>query len=137
MEKRLKKLQKKLKKRWFSRKTSSLLLALFVISLILAIAGAIFVVVLIATPFVAAWWVWKQYHSRKQAQQRHLSATFHQLLQDNQGRVTVLDFASKSNLTSLQAKQYLDQQAQEYIADFEVTEEGEIVYYFASLGRND
>ena len=137
MEKRIKKLKKKLKKQRVNLTSSSLLVALFIIGLILALAGAIFAVLLIATPFVAAWWIRKQYHSRKREQQSHLNSTFYQLLQDNQGRVTVLDFALKSNLTGLQAKHYLDQQAQEFMADFEVTEQGEIVYCFASRRRND
>ena len=137
MERRIKKLKKKLKKQRVNPTSSSLFVALFIIGLILALAGAILAVLLIATPFVAAWWVWKQYHSKKRAQQSHLNSTFYQLLQDNQGRVTVIDFALKSNLTGLQAKQYLDQRAQEFMADFEVTEAGEIVYYFASLGQTD
>ena len=137
MEKRIKKIKKKFKKRRVNPTSSSLLVALFIIGLILALAGAIFAVLLIATPFVAAWWVWKQHHSKKREQQSHLNSTFYQLLQDNRGRVTVLDFALKSNLTGLQAKQYLDQQAQEFMADFEVTEQGELVYCFASRRRND
>ena len=128
MEKRIKKIKKKFKKRRINQTSSSLLVALFIIGLILALAGAILAVLVIATPFVAAWWIWKQYHSRKQAQQSHLNSTFYQLLQNNRGRVTVLEFVLKSNLTGLQAKQYLDQRAQEFMADFEVTETGEIVY---------
>jgi hypothetical protein len=136
MKKRIKKIKKKLKKllkKLRVRPTSSLLIALFVISLIVALVGAVLAVTAIATPLVVVWWLWRQVFVKKQEQQSHLNSVFYQLLQDNCGRVTLLDFALKTNLTGSEAKQYLDQRAQEFMADFEVTQKGEIVYCFADL----
>jgi hypothetical protein len=139
MKKRIKKIKKKSKKllkKLRVRSTSSLFISLFLIGLMVALVGSVLAVSVIATPFILVWWVWRQVFLRKREQQSNLNSAFYQLLQDNCGQVTLLDFALKTNLTGLEAKQYLDQRAQEFMADFEVTQKGEIVYCFADLGQS-
>jgi hypothetical protein len=52
------------------------------------------------------------------------------MLQDNHGRVTVLGFAMQSQLPAAHARQYLDEKAQEFNANFKVNEEGAVSYHF-------
>jgi hypothetical protein len=52
------------------------------------------------------------------------------MLQQNQGRVTVLGFAMHSQLPAVVARQYLDEKAKEFNANFQVNEEGAVSYHF-------
>lgn len=133
MEKKIKKIGKKLKKIKINPKAGGLLATLFILGLILALVGAVLVVALVAAPVVGIGWLWQHYHQKRRNQESHLNTTFYQLLQENFGRLGVLEFALKSNLTGLEAKQYLDQRAREFSANFEVTEDGEVLYCFPSL----
>ncbi|MBW4646385.1 MAG: hypothetical protein KME23_25905 [Goleter apudmare HA4340-LM2] len=60
----------------------------------------------------------------------HLQSIFYQMLQDNKGRMTVAGFAIKSQLPALIAREYLDEKAKEFNANFKVSEEGAISYHF-------
>lgn len=133
MEKKLKKIGKKIKKIKINSKVSGLLATLFILGLVLALAGAVLVVALIAVPVVGVWWLWQHYHQQRRSQESYLNSTFYQLLQENFGRVSVLEFALKTNLKGSDAKQYLDQRAREFAANFEVTEDGEVLYCFPIL----
>ncbi|MBD2418092.1 hypothetical protein H6G54_10305 [Anabaena cylindrica FACHB-243] len=55
---------------------------------------------------------------------------FYQMLQENQGRVTLLGFAMQSQLPATEAKEYLDAKAKEFNANFQVNEEGGVSYHF-------
>ncbi|BAZ31299.1 hypothetical protein NIES4074_37710 [Cylindrospermum sp. NIES-4074] len=59
-----------------------------------------------------------------------LQSQFYQMLQENQGRVTVLGFAMQSQLPAAVARQYLDEKAKEFNANFKVNEEGAVSYHF-------
>ncbi|WP_392534693.1 hypothetical protein [Nostoc sp. C117] len=59
-----------------------------------------------------------------------LQSTFYEMLQENHGRVTVLGFAMQSQLPAADARQYLDQKAKEFNANFKVNEEGAVSYHF-------
>jgi hypothetical protein len=59
-----------------------------------------------------------------------LQSIFYEMLQENQGRVTVLGFAMQSQLPPAHARQYLDEKAQEFNANFKVNEEGAVSYHF-------
>jgi hypothetical protein len=59
-----------------------------------------------------------------------LQSIFYEMLQDNHGRVTVLGFAMQSQLPAAHARQYLDEKAQEFNANFKVNEEGAVSYHF-------
>ena len=59
-----------------------------------------------------------------------LQSQFYQILQANHGRITLLNFAMQSQLPAAEAKEYLDQKAKEFNANFQVTEEGGISYQF-------
>ena len=59
-----------------------------------------------------------------------LQSIFYRLIQENRGRVTVLNFAMQSQLPAATAKQYLDEQAKVFNANFKVNEEGGVSYHF-------
>ena len=59
-----------------------------------------------------------------------LQSIFYEMLQENNGRVTVLGFAIQSQLPAAHARQYLDEKAKEFNANFKVNEEGAVSYHF-------
>ena len=59
-----------------------------------------------------------------------LQSTFYRMVLENEGRITVLKFAMHSQLPASTAKEYLDQKAKEFNADFTISEDGGISYYF-------
>ncbi|WP_071516056.1 hypothetical protein [Geitlerinema sp. PCC 9228] len=84
----------------------------------------------VAVAIAIAWVGWRWYSHRQQRQEQ-LQAAFSHLVALNQGRISVLELALQANATSEQAKAYLDRQAQEFTANFEVDDRGEIAYLFA------
>lgn len=59
-----------------------------------------------------------------------LQSIFYRLIQENHGRVTILNFAIQSQLPPATAKQFLDEQAKLFNANFKVNEEGGVSYHF-------
>jgi hypothetical protein len=59
-----------------------------------------------------------------------LLSTFYRLIQQGDGRITVLRFAMESQLPHAMAKEYLDQKAKEFCAEFEINERGSVIYRF-------
>ncbi|HLO49524.1 MAG TPA: hypothetical protein VK211_14000 [Kamptonema sp.] len=75
-------------------------------------------------------WAWRRYQHHQQHKLAHLDAVFYRLIKENEGRVTTLDLAMNAKLSGTQVQQYLDKRAKEFAAEFEVTEQGGIIYYF-------
>ena len=75
-----------------------------------------------------------QSKNEKKALQQQLSdrlqSNFYQLLQENNGRVTVLGLAMNCQLPAADAQEYLDMKAKEFNADFQVSEKGAVSYHF-------
>ncbi len=59
-----------------------------------------------------------------------LQSTFYRMIQEKNGSITLLGFAMQSQLPPADARKYLDQQAKLFNANFKVSEEGGISYYF-------
>ncbi|MEP0899950.1 hypothetical protein [Nodosilinea sp. FACHB-13] len=82
---------------------------------------------------LGAWLIWnlRQQHERSletladQQEQRFL-----QLLQDHKGDLTVLQFATATQLSLEESKVYLDEKAQQLNASFDVLDNGAVVYRF-------
>ncbi|PSB26964.1 hypothetical protein [Stenomitos frigidus] len=87
----------------------------------------------ILVPLLAVWWLWQRYRKVQNRQQKHLHTTFYRLLQEHQGRMTLLDFAMTAEIPAIAARYYLDNRAKEFAARFEVTEQGDVVYVFSTL----
>ncbi|MEG3937963.1 MULTISPECIES: hypothetical protein [unclassified Microcoleus] len=75
-------------------------------------------------------WAYKFYQQQQKHKLAHLDSIFYKLIKENQGRVTALDLAMNAKLPGSKVQEYLDKRAYEFAADFEVTEQGGILYYF-------
>ncbi|NJK68611.1 MAG: hypothetical protein HC789_07210 [Microcoleus sp. CSU_2_2] len=75
-------------------------------------------------------WAYKLYQQQQKNKLAHLDSVFYRLIKENKGRVTALDLAMNAKLPGEKVQEYLDERAQEFAADFEVTEQGGILYYF-------
>ncbi len=75
---------------------------------------------------------------RKSEQEEHdrLQASFFKLLKQGDGRITPLGFAMETGLTGALAKAYLDERANEFTANFDVDDEGNMFYRFSLGGVN-
>lgn len=99
-----------------------------------AIEGFIFG---LPTSILGSWLALSLYRERRQQKNvlnqkinEQLQSTFYRMILENEGRITVLKFAMHSQLPPATAKEYLDQKAKEFNADFNVNEDGGISYYF-------
>ncbi|WP_041780199.1 hypothetical protein [Allocoleopsis franciscana] len=55
---------------------------------------------------------------------------FYEFLKQSKGQITLLQFAMEAKLTGTEARQFLEEQAREFNANFEVNDQGEIFYFF-------
>ncbi|MBW4471169.1 MAG: hypothetical protein KME45_12300 [Stenomitos rutilans HA7619-LM2] len=69
-------------------------------------------------------------HASAKLHRQAMRERFFQVLQANQGRVSVLNFAAAARLEPAIARQHLDAWAKEFSATFDVSEEGNIYYIF-------
>jgi hypothetical protein len=72
--------------------------------------------------------VWQRYQWQKWCQQ--INPVFHQLIQENQGKITPMDLAIKANLPGEKAKRYLETKAEEFGAHAIEYEDAGKGYYF-------
>lgn len=85
---------------------------------------------------VGGWMAWSLHQQAQKEKSNRLQSSFYQVLKKGNGQLTVLQFAMEAQLTGTAARQYLDEQAREFNANFEVNERGEIFYYF-NIGKID
>lgn len=83
-------------------------------------------------PVIAAggWIVWGLQKQHQKNSSDRLQAIFYQLVQQEKGHISVLNFAIAAQIMPEEAKQYLNKKAQELNATFENNERGGISYYF-------
>jgi hypothetical protein len=67
-------------------------------------------------------------HSKRQ---RLLYSIFYDQLRHHQGRLSVLEFAMAAQIPGPQARRFLDARAQDFFAQFEPTDHGDVIYTFA------
>jgi hypothetical protein len=99
-----------------------------------AVGGIIFGVPTLTLGTWLALGLYRQSRQEKKAINQQVSdrlqSIFYEMLQENHGRVTVLGFAMQSQLPAANARQYLDEKAKEFNANFKVNEEGAVSYHF-------
>ncbi|WP_373528318.1 hypothetical protein [Nostoc sp.] len=99
-----------------------------------AVGGLIFGVPTLTLGTWLALGLYRQSRQEKKALNQQVSdrlqSVFYEMLQENHGRVTVLGFAMQSQLPAANARQFLDEKAKEFNANFKVNEEGAISYHF-------
>jgi hypothetical protein len=113
---------------------------LFYVVGLLGTAGLAFALLRIVLPLLQVilplgmgWWLWTRWQKRIKKQQDSLDAAFYEFLQAHQGQITVLDFAMTAQLPASIAREYLDSKAREFAAHYEVTERGDVYYWFPTL----
>jgi hypothetical protein len=72
--------------------------------------------------------IWQLYQWQQWSQ--GVNPIFHQLVRENQGRLTPMDLAIKGNFSGTKAKRYLDSKASEFGASILNSEDGNQSYYF-------
>jgi predicted transcriptional regulator len=81
-----------------------------------------------------AWGLYREGKNKKLAldkeERDRLQGIFFQMIRERNGQITALHFAMETQLSAHQAKQYLEEQAQEFNADFEVNDRGDVIYRF-------
>ncbi|MDJ0619696.1 MAG: hypothetical protein QNJ63_23645 [Calothrix sp. MO_192.B10] len=89
------------------------------------------------TLLIGGWLALGLYRQSKQDKQaidqkvsENLQSLFYQMVEENQGRISLLGFAIQSQLPPTTAKEYLDIKAKEFNANFKVSEEGAVLYHF-------
>ncbi len=82
------------------------------------------------------WMAWRLYEQGQQEKRDRLRSIFYGLLKQSKGQITLLQFAMEAKLSGTEARQFLDEQAREFDANFEVNEQGEIFYFFNSGAIN-
>ncbi|MEH2424157.1 MAG: hypothetical protein V7K48_25595 [Nostoc sp.] len=99
-----------------------------------AVGGLIFGVPTLTLGTWLALGLYRQSRQEKKALNEQVSdrlqSIFYEMLQENHGRVTVLGFAMQSQLPATHARQYLDEKAKDFNANFKVNEEGAVSYHF-------
>ncbi|NEP18883.1 MAG: hypothetical protein F6J97_18615 [Leptolyngbya sp. SIO4C1] len=73
---------------------------------------------------------WQRYQQQQRSHSAFLNNHFYQLLRQQQGQISVLDFAMLTQLSGPEAKQYLDAQAKAFHASFEASPRGDVLYIF-------
>lgn len=85
-----------------------------------------------------SWLVWsvrqqncREASKKQQEEEDRLRQILFDLIESENGTVTVIKFAMKAQISGEVAKQYLDSYAEKYIATFEVDDLGNIYYQFS------
>jgi hypothetical protein len=110
-----------------------LFVCLLLVGLISAMVRALLPLLLVVAPVAFSWWAWRSYQRRQKTDRERLNAIFYELIQAHHGKTTVLDFAMTAQLSATEAKQFLNDRAREFAAQFEVSDQGDITYVFRSL----
>ncbi|MGB3138243.1 MAG: hypothetical protein WBG38_11430 [Nodosilinea sp.] len=71
-------------------------------------------------------WFWR----RRKAREMALHQLFYAQVAAHRGRLSVLDFAIAAQITGSEARQFLNQRAQDFWGDFEPTPTGDVLYTF-------
>lgn len=74
--------------------------------------------------------VWSLVETRRKEKRDLIQSTFYRLLEETNGNITILRLAMAAEISGVEAEKFLTEKAKEFNANFEVTEEGGIIYQF-------
>ncbi len=91
-----------------------------------------------AVPFIffvawtafGGWLAWNHQNHRKIQKNNQLRTTFLRLLKENDGRISILEFAADTGLSGSESKKYLDEQISHFNGELEVDDRGFLYYSF-------
>jgi large subunit ribosomal protein L7/L12 len=131
---------------WLKRTSSNVLIGFGILFLLAAIASTQDQTVsreeraevaigclLLGAPMTAwgGWLAWQLQLQKRQQEHDRLRSILFGLLQQN-STISVLQFAMAADLTGTEAKAFLDEQAKEFAANLDVTEQGDVFYRFSA-----
>ncbi|WP_375503616.1 hypothetical protein [uncultured Nostoc sp.] len=100
-------------------------------------AVAALIILTIPSTVMGGWLSWSLVQQNQKEQALLIESSLHQielvfleLIENNSGKITVLQLARNAQIPTQSAKEYLDEKAKELSADFEVNEDGNISYHF-------
>ncbi len=70
---------------------------------------------------------------RKQQMKKRLEDAFYEILERNEGKITLIQLTAKARVEPEIASQFLEQQAQVFSATLDVDEKGTIFYHFPKI----
>ena len=101
-------------------------------------AVAALTILTIPSTIMGGWLSWSLVQQKKREQtllieseQKRIEFVFLELIENNSGKITVLQLARNAQISTQSAKEYLDEKAKELSADFEVNENGNVSYSFS------
>jgi len=68
--------------------------------------------------------------NRRQEKRDRIQSSFYRVLEETNGHITTLRLAMAAEISGVEAEKFLNEKAKEFHANFEVTEEGNIIYQF-------
>lgn len=74
--------------------------------------------------------VWSLLKTQKKEKRDRIQSSFYRVLEETNGNITTLRLAMDANISGEEAEAFLNEKAQEFNANFLVTEDGGIVYQF-------
>lgn len=72
----------------------------------------------------------RHFQQQQKQEQELLNSLFYKLIEENQGHITTLDLAMRAKLPANVVKEFLDRQARDFAAHYEITDQGGVIYYF-------
>lgn len=107
---------------------NSILLVILPLALIIMVVFTFWPVIVGILVFALGYKLWQI--SRLKQLSEQIDPFFNQLIQANQGCLTVIDITTKTNLNARDARSYLDYKTEEYGAVKRLYEDKRVVYYF-------
>ncbi len=74
--------------------------------------------------------LWSVAENHRQTKRDRLQSSFYQILKENHGNITVMRLAMATGVSGNEAQQFLTEKAKEFNANFNITENGSIIYEF-------
>lgn len=100
-------------------------------------AIAALIILTIPSTVMGGWLSWSLVQHKKteqtlliESEQKRIELVFLELIENNSGKITVLQLAINAQIPTQSAKEYLNEKAKELSADFEVNEDGNVSYFF-------
>ena len=100
-------------------------------------AVAALIILTIPSTVMGGWLSWSLVQQNQKEQALLIESLLHRielvflkLIENNSGKITVLQLARNAQIPTQSAKEYLDEKAKELSADFEVNEDGNVSYRF-------
>jgi hypothetical protein len=111
--------------------TAGILVLILPIAMALVVIFTAWPLLLVLIALAIGLKIWDNYQWQRWSGQ--LNPSFNQLIKDNKGALTVMDWSLKANLTGRAAQRFLERKAQEYGAQRKDYQDKGTVYYFLTV----